>query len=174
MKRSLLIVIVLFAVSAGAGEVSPQHQWLKKHIAGSWSIRNVVYPEHGDSLTTSGTSEVKAAYGDRFLIEEFSVARKGGPMRGTIWWGYDDLRKKFTSAEIDSAGTGLTAVSGLFDAPTNTLTLSGTVWSAPLNRETPLRLVVHIDGDDKHTIEIYGADASGGEVKRQEVVYTRK
>jgi hypothetical protein len=174
MKRLLVVAIVLFATAARANEASPQHQWLKTHIAGNWTVQNKVYPPHGDPITTAGTSEVKAVYGDRFLIEEFSVARKGGPMRGTIWWGYDDLRKKFTSAEIDSASTNLTTVSGVFDEPSNTLTLTGIVWSAALNREAPLRVVVHVDSDDKHTVEIYGAGATGEEVKRQDIVYTRR
>ena len=152
----------------------PQHAWLKTNLAGSWTVQSKAFGPNGEVMPSTGTSEVKATHGGRFLVEEFTQTRMGKPMSGTIWWGYDNMRKKFTSAEIDSVGTGMTTLSGTLDDASKTLTLTGLTWSMSLNKEVPMRLVVHVESDKKHAIELFGTGADGKEVKRLELSYTRK
>jgi hypothetical protein len=152
----------------------PQHAWLKTNLAGTWTVQSKAFGPDGAVMPSSGSSEVKPTHGGRFLVEEFTQSRMGMPMTGTISWGYDNMRKKFTSAEIDSVGTGMTTLTGALDEASKTLTLTGLTWSMMLNKEVPMRLVLHVDSDKKHTVEIFGTGADGKEVKRLELSYARK
>jgi len=98
----------------------------------------------------------------------------GKPVTGTIWYGYDNGRKKFISAEIDSGGSGMTSISGTQDEATKVVTMTGNTWGMAMNREVAMRLVLKADSDKKHTIEIYGTGPDGKEAKKVEIVYTRK
>ncbi len=150
------------------------HQWLKAKLAGSWTMQGKIYMGPGEPQLATGSAEGKAIHGDRFLVEEFTSTSMGKPMTGTIWFGYDNNRKRVTSAEIDSRGTSMTALSGTLDEATNTLTLTGPMWSHMLNREVSGRLVLHAESDKKHTVELYSTGPDGKEQKRMEQVYTRK
>jgi hypothetical protein len=152
----------------------PQHAWLKTNLAGSWTAQSKAFGPNGQVIESTGTAEVKPIHGDRFMEEQFTQMRMGKPVTGTIFYGYDNMRKKFTSAEIDSAGTGMTTISGTMDDATKTLTMTGLTWSMMLNKEVPMRLTLKVDSDKKHTIEIFGAGPDGKEMKRLEIVYTRK
>jgi hypothetical protein len=169
-------VATLGAASASAEPFAPgpEHQWLRSSLAGSWSTHAKGLGPHGEAMESTGTAEIKSAHGDRFLVEEFANTRAGKPMSGTIWWGYDGARKKFTTAEIDSTGTSITALTGVLDDATKTITLTGNGFSHVLNREAPMRIVVHVESDKKHTVQIFGAGPDGKEVRRVEIAYERK
>jgi hypothetical protein len=152
----------------------PQHAWLKANLAGTWTAQGKAFAPSGEVMASTGTAEVKAIHGDRFLVEEFTQMRMGKPVTGTIYYGYDNMRKKFTSAEIDSAGTGMTTISGTQDEATKTVTMTGMTWSMMLNKEVAMRLVLKVESEKKHTVEIFGTGPDGKEAKRLEVVYTRK
>jgi hypothetical protein len=152
----------------------PQHQWLKTNLAGSWTIESKSFGPNGETMTASGTAEAKAVHGDRFIAEEFSQMRMGKPMTGSLWFGYDNMRKKFTGAESDSVGTGMTFLSGDLDNAKKTLTLTGMTWSMMLNKEVQMRVVMKVESDKKHTIEIFSPGPDGKEAKRVEIAYTRK
>jgi hypothetical protein len=151
----------------------PIHQWLKSRLAGSWTMQIKVYTGPGEPQLATGTAEVKAIHGDRFLAEEFTTNIMGKPMTGTVTFGYDNMRKRVTSNEIDSRGTTMTMLSGTLDEATHTVTLTGPIWSMVANREVAGRLVLRAESDKKHTIELYSTGADGKEQKRMEQVYTR-
>jgi hypothetical protein len=151
----------------------PMHQWLKTNLAGSWTTETHIFMGPKPMVST-GSAEIKPIHGDRFLVEELSGSRMGKPMSLTAWYGYDKRKNTFVAAEIDSAGTGLTSLTGSLDEKTNTLTLTGNSWSHMLNKEVPIRLVIKADSDKKFVLELYSPGPDGKEAKRIETVHTRK
>jgi hypothetical protein len=153
----------------------PVHQWLKTSLVGSWTIAGKSFLGPDKTAQSSGTADVKAILGDRFFVEEFTNnVPNMGTMHGSIWFGYDNMRKHATAAEIDDRGTTLTVLTGNLDEAKKTLTFTGPMWSNMSNREVAGRLVVRVESDKKHTIELYSAGPDGKEQKRFENVYTRK
>ena len=150
------------------------HQWLKSNLAGSWTIQAKIFMGPGETQAATGSAEIKATHGDRFIAEEFTTTMMGKPMTGTVTYGYENVRKRFTSTEIDSRGTTTTTLVGTLDEATKTVTFTGPIWSAMSNREVTGRLVLRAENEKKHTIELYSTGPDGKEQKRMEQVYTRK
>ncbi len=82
-------------------------------LVGSWTTQTTEWMEPGKPPTeSSGTAEMKMLLDGRFLYQEISGQIMGQPFSGIAIDGYDNLRKKYITAWMDSMGTGIFAMEG--------------------------------------------------------------
>ncbi|MGH8538282.1 MAG: DUF1579 domain-containing protein [Gammaproteobacteria bacterium] len=77
-------------------------------LAGSWTTKTKEWMEpNKPPMESTGTAEMKMLLGGRFLYQEFNGNMMGKPFSGIGIDGYDNLRKKYVTAWIDTMGTGI-------------------------------------------------------------------
>jgi hypothetical protein len=95
-------------------------------LAGSWTTKTKEWMEPGKPPTEStGSAEMKMLLGGRFLYQEFTGQVMGQPFSGIGIDGYDNLRKKYVTAWMDTMGTGIFMMEGTASADGKTIILKG-------------------------------------------------
>src|SRR5262249_28340596 len=111
----------------------------------------------------------------RYLEEDFKGTFMNQPFSGLGIDGYDNARKKFFFTWVDTMGTGLIRGEGTCDtAACKVINFTSMETDPATGKERKERTVLRIDGENKHTLEMYGSGAAGKEYKMMENVYTRK
>lgn len=150
----------------------PQHAALKP-LAGSWKAVVKTWMSPGDPVVTEGTAEDTLVLGGRFLKEEYHGTFAGEPFEGIGLTGYDNMKKKYVSAWVDSMGTMIQTQTGTMDASGKTLTFNGT-WEDPVtHKKSSTRMVTRFVDDNTHTFEMY-SQVEGKDHKEMEITYTRR
>jgi len=158
-----------------ANAANEHHQVLAK-MAGKWKTRSRfrTSPEAPWS-ESSGVSELKMIMGGKYLIEHLSGDMMPGmPFEGMGITGYDNTKKKYTSAWIDSMSTGIMTSLGTIDESKKVITFHGTIddpMTGQMNK--PVKTVFQLINDSKYVIEMYDKDANGDWYKTMEVAYTK-
>lgn len=143
-------------------------------LAGSWTTNTKEWMEPGKPpMESAGSVEMKMLLDGRFLQQEFAGDMMGQPYRGVGISGYDNLRKRYVTAWIDSMGTGIFMMEGTAGADGRTITLKGQHEEPGGGRMTH-RAVWKIVDANSQTFEMYGAHGQGKETKMMEITYTRK
>lgn len=86
--------------------------------------------------------------------------------------GYDNVKKKFVAAWVDSMGTGIELSEGTYDASTKSFTYTSEMEPVP-GMKTPVREVIKLTDDNHMLLEWYESQG-GAERKTMEINYTRK
>lgn len=143
-------------------------------LAGSWTTQTKEWMEPGKPpMESSGTVEMKAVLGGRFLQQEFTGSMMGQPYSGIGTTGYDNLRKKYVSTWIDSMGTGIFLMEGTASTDGKTITLKGG-HDEPGGGHMTHRAIWKLVDNNAQIFEMYGAHKGEKEMKNMEIVYTRK
>jgi hypothetical protein len=143
-------------------------------LAGSWTTTTKEWMEPGKPPTEStGTAEMKMLLDGRFLYQEYNSQMMGQPFSGVGIDAYDNLRKKYVTAWIDTMGTGIFIMEGTASDDGKTITLRGQ-HSEPGGGHMTHRAVWKIVDADTQTFEMYGAHGHAKQTKMLEIAYTRK
>ncbi len=143
-------------------------------LGGSWTTKTKEWMEPGRPPTEStGTAEMKMLLGGRFLCQEFNGNMMGKPYSGIWIDGYDNLRKKYVTAWIDTMGTGIFFMEGTASADGKTITLKGQ-HAEPGGGYMTHRAIWKIVDSNTQTFHMYGTHHGGKEMKMLEITYTRK
>jgi hypothetical protein len=143
-------------------------------LAGSWTTTTKEWMEPGKPPTEStGTAEMKMLLDGRFLYQEYNSQMMGQPFSGIGIDAYDNLRKRYVTAWIDSMGTGIFLMEGTASADGKTITLRGSHPEPGGGRMTH-RAIWKIVDNNNQTFDMYGAYHGGKETKMMEITYTRK
>jgi len=143
-------------------------------LAGSWSTTTKEWMEPGKpAMESSGTAEMKMLLDGRFLYQEFNGQMMGQPFNGIGIDAYDNMTKKYTTAWMDSMGTGIFMMEGTASADGKTITLRGS-HPEPGGGKMTHRAVWKIIDANNQTFDMYGSHGHGKEMKMLEIVYTRK
>jgi hypothetical protein len=95
-------------------------------LAGSWTTTTKEWMEPGKPPTEStGSAEMKMLLDGRFLYQEYNSQMMGQPFSGVGIDAYDNLRKKYVTAWVDTMGTGIFIMEGTASADGKTITLRG-------------------------------------------------
>jgi Protein of unknown function (DUF1579) len=160
----------LYAKLAKPGE---PHKMLAT-LAGSWTTTSKEWMEPGKPPTEStGTAELKMLLGGRFLYQEFTGQMMGQAFSGIAIDAYDNLRKKYVSAWMDTMGTGIFMMEGTASADGKTITLHGR-HPEPGGGYMTHRAIWKIVDSNTQTFEMWGAHHGGEEMKMMEITYARK
>ena len=152
--------------------------------AGNWDYTVKMWM-NGDSSSkpqlSKGTAVRRAIMGGRFVTMEVNgkidMPDETGKMKsmdfkGMGLEGYDNAKKKFTGAWIDSMGTGIMTSEGDYDAASKTFSFNGEYEMMP-GMKMKIRETLKLTDKDHMVFEWY-EDRGGKEVKTMEIDYTRK
>jgi Protein of unknown function (DUF1579) len=143
-------------------------------LAGSWTTKTKEWMEPGKPPTEStGSAEMKMLLGGRFLYQEFTGQMMGRPFAGVGIDAYDNVRKKYVTAWMDTMGTGIFMMEGTASADGKTITLKGQ-HAEPGGGHMTHRAIWKIVNSNTQTFDMYGAHHGGKEMKMLEITYTRK
>jgi hypothetical protein len=143
-------------------------------LAGSWTTKTKSWMEPGKPPTEStGSAEMKMLLDGRFLQQEFTGEMMGQPFSGVGVNAYDNLRKRYVTAWIDTMGTGIFQMEGTASADGKTITLKGQHAELGGGHMTH-RAVWKIVDSNTQTFDMYGTHQGGKEMKMMEIAYTRK
>ncbi|MBX3332124.1 MAG: DUF1579 domain-containing protein [Nitrospira sp.] len=143
-------------------------------LAGSWTTQTKEWMEPGKPpMESTGTADMKMLLDGRFLYQEYTGQMMGQPFSGVGIDAYDNMTKKYTTAWMDSMGTGIFIMEGKASADGKTITLKGS-HPEPGGGRMSHRAVWSIRDADNQTFEMYGSHGHGKEMKMLEIVYTRQ
>jgi hypothetical protein len=143
-------------------------------LAGSWTTTTKEWMEPGKPPAEStGIAEMKMLLDGRFLQQEFTSEMMGQPYSGVGISGYDNLRKRYFTAWIDTMATGIFLMEGTASADGKTITLRGQ-HEEPGGGHMTHRAVWNIADSNTQTFDMYGTHKHSKEMKMLEITYTRK
>ncbi len=143
-------------------------------LAGSWTTTTKEWMEPGKPPTESiGSAEMKMLLDGRFLYQEYNSQMMGQPFSGVGINAYDNLRKKYVTAWIDTWGTGIFQMEGTANADGKIITLKGQHAELGGGQMTHRAVWKIVDGNTQ-TFDMYGTHHGGKEMKMMEITYTRK
>lgn len=143
---------------------------------GKWQTDSTFWikPE-APSVHFRGDAEYRSIMGGRYVISESSGTIMGQPFTGMGLMGYDNMKKKYFVAWIDSGSTALFTADGTLDRTGKVITLLGTM-DDPTTGEygASVKYVFRIVDKNKHVFEMYSKVGEPDEFKGGEIVFTRK
>jgi hypothetical protein len=143
-------------------------------LAGSWTTTTKERMEPGKPPTeSSGTAAMKMVLDGRFLYQEYNSQMMGQPFSGIGIDAYDNMKKKYVTAWMDTMGTGIFMMEGTASADGRTITLKGS-HPEPGGGHMTHRAVWKIVDENTQTFDMYGAHHGGKEMKMLEITYQRK
>ena len=143
-------------------------------LAGSWATATKEWMEPGKpAIESSGTAEMKMLLDGRFLYQEFNGQMMGQPFNGIGIDAYDNMKKKYVTAWMDSMGTGIFLMEGTASPDGKTITLRGS-HPEPGGGQMTHRAVWKIIDANNQTFDMYGAHHGQKEMKVLEITYQRK
>lgn len=143
-------------------------------LAGSWITTTKEWMGPGKPpMESTGTADMKMLLDGRFLYQEFNGQMMGHPFNGIGIDSYDNMRKRYVTAWMDSMGTGIFLMEGTAGSDGRTITLRGS-HPEPGGGKMTHRAVWKIIDADNQTFDMYGAHHGQKEMKMMEITYTRK
>ncbi len=147
-------------------------------LVGSWTTKTKEWMEPGKPPAESeGTAEMKMLLDGRFLYQEFSGNMMGQPFSGIGIDAYDNMKKKYVTAWMDSMGTGIFIMEGTGSPDGKTITLKGS-HPEPNGGQMHHRAIWKLVDNNTQIFEMYGSHGHGKdpgkEMKMMEITYNRK
>lgn len=143
-------------------------------LAGSWTTQTKEWMEPGKPPTeASGSADMKMVLDGRFLYQEYNGQMMGQPFSGIGIDAYDNMRKRYVTAWMDTMGTGIFIMEGTASPDGRTITLKGS-HPEPGGGQMTHRAIWTIVDDNTQTFDMYGAHHGGKEMKMLEITYQRK
>jgi Protein of unknown function (DUF1579) len=169
--------IALYEKAAMPGE---QHKKLAS-LVGTWD-QKCTKPGMTES-PYNGTVEYRAVLGGRYVVGEAKgtmtmPASDGKPMTKE-WEGfqilaYDNVQKQFQTTWCDSMNTGIFVTPGTADSSGNVITFEGTMKDARTPSGRPFKVVLNIESNDRHSVEIWDSKDGKPLAKETTIIETRK
>ena len=164
----------MMAKWAAAGTPGEFHKKLDAFV-GDWKgVSKFWMDPSQEPMTSKATMKNTWIFGGRFLKQEYKGQVTGQPFEGFGLWGYDNLKKKYTSTWTDSMSTAIMAELGTCDASGKTFTLFGSHDDPITGKAVKTKSITRIINKDKHVFEMYEPGPDGKLFKNLEIVYTRK
>lgn len=156
------------------GAPGPFHKHLDQLI-GKWSSTGKIWMAGPSAppMETTGTSEFRWIMGGRFIQEEAKGFGMGMNYEGFSVWGYDNLRKKYTTFYVDNMGTAMYTSTGSCDPSGKVFTFYGEMDDCMTGEQGNLvKYTTRIINKDKVVFEMFTLNHAT-ETKTGEFTYTR-
>jgi hypothetical protein len=155
----------MMAMYEKAAQPGDQHKGLQT-LVGKWD-QKCEFTMGGPSPTvSSGTAEYRSLHDGRFVIGENNTKMMmpdatgkmtERPFTGFNLLGYDNVLKQYQSCWCDSMGTGIFWSTGTPDASGKVITYEGSMKDAMTPQGRPWKMVINLESNDKHVIELWDA-----------------
>ena len=123
---------------------------------------------------STGTVQNKMIMAGRYQESQHASTMMGMPFEGKGTLGYNIAKKVFENSWIDNMGTGMMNMSGPWDAATKSCTLTGKYIDPANLVEKDYKEIFKVIDDNTQSLEMYGPDYDGKEMKIMEIKFTRK
>lgn len=153
----------------------PEHQRMMKSFSGKWTAEATMYEPGKPPQTSPGTMTNMPMLGDRYVHHMFKGSMMGMPFEGAGTMGYDNAQKKYVGTWMDSMSTSTMVMTGAYDEAKKQYTMTGEMPDCSKEGMPMVKCkeVITVQDDDHHTMEMWGPDPSGKEMKMMEIKYTR-
>ncbi|MBL0928316.1 MAG: DUF1579 domain-containing protein [Phycisphaerales bacterium] len=158
----------------------PQHKAMAVAI-GSWDLQATMWDQPGGSpQKNTGTAEIKAIMGGRYLVESVKMEAfemPGGmkvPFEGMNISGYDNMKKKYVFSWIDSMATGILHGEGEADASGKVITYFAECLDPMTGMPAKYKNVCTHESPDRITFEMHTLMPDGKWFKNFVLEYTRR
>jgi hypothetical protein len=156
------------------GKPGPDHKRLEP-LAGEFTCEVKVFTVPGKPpLMSRATATRKWILDGRFLSERYEGEAFGKPFKGLGWIGFDNIKKKYTIAWVDTMSTGIMTSLGTYDRDTRTFTYIGEENSPFYGGKVKTRDTIRLVDNDTHVLEMYRQPVRGPEFKALEITCKRK
>lgn len=190
MKKTILLFLAVFAVTAFTGSVRSQddnmkkwmdymtpgdmHKMLEKGV-GNWTMKTSWWMAPGTEPTVSEATAVsEMILGGRYLQTKVLGSMMGMPFNGMSLEGYDNALKTFHTMWIDDMGTGLMTMTGTYNEAAKQISYSGKMSDPISGKLVDVRQIVTYNSDGSTKMEMYGPGPDGKEYKTMEIVSVKK
>ncbi len=144
-------------------------------IVGTFDVKTTSWMAPGKPPEEStGTSENRWVLSNRFVEQTVTGTMMGQPFSGVGFTGYDNYKKKYVGAWMDTLGTMIMTSTGTMDASGKKLTSWSVVDDVVAKKPAKYRSVLTILDNDHHKFEMFGPGPDGKSFKALEISYTRK
>lgn len=148
------------------------HEFLAKHLDGSWSCETSFWMmPGGEPQKSKGTSVNKSILGGRYVHADFSGDMMGQPFSGVGIYTYNNATKEYENLWIDSVSTGLMLTKGARDG--NKINWTNE-YTDPMTGTKRTSRSVTTFGENTFTHEMFENGPDGKEFKTLELVYTKQ
>jgi hypothetical protein len=148
------------------------HKALEAKI-GTWNAEVTMFQPGAPPETEACTSEAKWILGGRYVEESVTGILMGMPFQGRGLTGYDNMKKKYVGAWIDSMGTGIVTSEGTYDASTHTFAYTLQYPDVMSGKYVQGRSTEKRIDADHWTMEMFQPGPDGKEYKSMEIHYKR-
>ena len=144
-------------------------------LAGSWTTKTKSWMDPAKPPEeTTGTCEFKSVLGGRYLEQRFEGSMMGQPFSGIGFTGYDNIKKKYESYWIDSAGTGMMIMTGTPDPTGKKTVYTGSMLDPLTKKAVAMKAIDTKVDDDNVQFDMWASGPDGKMAKVMEMTYTRK
>jgi hypothetical protein len=152
-----------------------EHHAHLKRLVGTFDVESEMIMAPGaPPQKTKGVQKSEMVLDGRYLHGDYSGDMMGMPFRGMSLMGYDNHKKKYFNAWIDSMSTGLVTFDGTCDKDGKVFTFTGEYDDPMTQRKTKVRHVTRVLSADKHTFEWFDTLENGKEHRSMFITYTRR
>lgn len=167
MDHQEVMEIYMKASTPGA-----QHEILENFV-GKFDVEGRMWVSPGEApVESSGLARGSLIFDGRFLEQRFSGKFMGMPFEGISITGYDNVKKSFVGAWIDSMGTGIMTSSGSADEAGRVLSFTAH-YHDPMMGPVEYDETITIVDRDHHVMEMWGPAPDGTKFKMMELHYRR-
>ncbi len=162
------------AAWAAVAEPGPVHALLATR-AGEWTVTATSYMAPGaEPMKSESTCVGEMIVGGRFLTERVEGVAMGMPFEGFGLTGYDNYSHVVTSIWVDSMGTVMGIMTGLYEKPGEPMELFGEMLDPASGQTMKMRTITYFEGDDAHRLEYFMSMPGMDEYKAMDMTYARK
>lgn len=150
------------------------HAMLKEMVGTFDADVTIKMAPDAPEMKSKGQEVNRMILGDRFLQSDYSGDMMGMPFKGMNLSGYDNMKKKYVSAWMDTMGTGIMSSEGTADGSGKVITYQGE-YPCPMEggKIKPFKQVVTIKDADHHEFEMFQPGPDGKEFRGLHIKYTR-
>lgn len=127
-------------------------------LEGKWKTVTKMWMAGPDAppVQTTGECERTMILGGRFLQDRHKGEMFGQPFEGLGLTGYDNFKKKYVAAWMDTTGTALYTMEGNWDTSGKVLTLYGVMDEYYTGEhDKPIRYVTRVVNQDQFVFEVH-------------------
>ena len=143
-------------------------------LIGKWKVQVKYWADASTPPEiTSGTSEIKWIFGQRFVQEIYRGKSSGKPYQGLGLMGYDPQLAKFISIWIDSLSTGVMISEGTSDQAGKSFTFKTQFQHPSTGEKKELISELRLVNPSQHVFELFEILPDGKRFKTVEMIYSK-
>lgn len=151
-----------------------EHHAHLKQMAGTFDVEmDMVMAPGAPPQKTKGVQKSQMMLDGRYLHGDYTGDMMGMPFHGMSLMGYDNQKKRYFSAWVDSMSTGLIVFEGTCDEAGKVFTFTGDYDDAMTSRHLKVRTVSKFVSPDQYTFEWFETGPEGKEARTMYATYTR-